>query len=283
MRLLMSGVSSELNCRPFTISDTEAVMTRARIQDRCNRVLEYINTHEYVSFSELCRFFDVSSATMRRDLVNLADRGLITRFHGAVKSKLSEQAYEPPYSERVNYEPEEKRKIAQRALREIHDGDSIILDSSTTILELARVLAKDSPEITVMTNDVEIACILAPNPNIDLICVGGHIRQGYYTSIGLFAENLWKNLHADKLFLGVDAVSARFGMMNYRIEELSCKKLMLNCSSVHYILCDHTKFTSSAVLQICPIDEVDMVITGRRPPSHIEQELKAAGLHIEIA
>ena len=249
---------------------------RARLKE----ILDYINKHEYVPFSELCREFGVSAATMRRDLISLANMGQITRLHGAVKSKISEQEYEPPYSERINMETDEKRKIAQRAYQEIHDGNSIILDSSTTVVELAKLLAQSSFDITVMTNDVQIAYILAPHPTLELIVVGGYIRKGYYTSIGYFAENLWRQLHADKLFMGVDAVNAEYGMMNYRIEEISCKKLMLEQSRQHIVLCDHTKFASTAVLQICPIESVDLLITGSELESHWEHKMRSVGLNL---
>lgn len=248
--------------------------------NRSKELLEYINRNEYVSLSELCKEFHVSSATMRRDIASLAERGLITRLHGAVKSKIDEQKDEPPYAERINMEIEEKRKIAQRAFLEIRDGDSIILDSSTTVVELARCLSQSSLRITVITNDVEIAYILAPHPIIELICVGGYIRKGYYTSIGYFAESLWKELHADKLFMGVDAVNPQYGMMNYRIEELSCKKLMLEHSNKHFVLCDHTKFSSSAVLQICPSSSVDLLITGTELNPSLEQDMVVTGLNI---
>jgi DeoR family transcriptional regulator of aga operon/DeoR family fructose operon transcriptional repressor len=75
-----------------------------------------------------------------------------------------------------------------------------------------------------------IAYIIAPHPEIELIFVGGYIRPGFFTSMGMFAESMWKQLHADKLFLGVDAIHPVDGILNYRTEEISCKRLMLNSS-----------------------------------------------------
>ncbi len=249
--------------------------------DRIQKLLSYIDQHGYVSFSDLCHEFKVSSATMRRDLTTLAQKGLIERMHGAVKSMIDDQKYEPPYSERINMNLEEKRRIVERAMTEIKNGDSIILDSSTTVCELAKLLANSSLSITVMTNDIEIAYILAPHPTIELITVGGYIRKGYYTSTGFFAENLWKELHADKLFLGVDAVDPKYGMMNYRIEEMSCKRLMIERAKECVVLCDHTKFTASAVLQICPFDKVDKVITGTELDSSIMSGMRRIDINIE--
>ena len=91
-------------------------MASAKSQSRSKEILEYVNRQGYASLLELCERFQVSSATMRRDVTNLAERGLVTRLHGAVKSKMDEQRQEPPYSERINMETEEKRRIAERAL-----------------------------------------------------------------------------------------------------------------------------------------------------------------------
>lgn len=229
---------------------------------RLKEVLECINKSTTISLSELSTIFGVSSATIRRDVARLDEMGMIERFHGVVKSKIYDQRDEPPYNVRVNMHLEEKIRIAKYAFQSIDDGDSIFLDSSTTVLELAKLLANSNKNITVITNDIQIAFILSPHPIIELVAVGGTIRKGYYTSIGFMAENLWKELYADKLFLGVDAVTPQLGMMNYRIEELPCKKLMLANSNHHTVLCDHTKFSASAVLKICDFADINVVITG---------------------
>ncbi len=229
---------------------------------RLKELLEYINKNTTVSLSELSTVFSVSGATIRRDVARLDEMGMVERFHGIVKSKIYAQRDEPPYDVRVNMYLEEKIRISENAFQSINDGDSIFLDSSTTVLELAKLLSNSNKNITVITNDIQIAYILSPHPVIDLVVVGGTIRKGYYTSIGFLAENLWKDLYADKLFLGVDAISPQLGMMNYRVEELPCKKLMLSNSKYHTVLCDHTKFSTSAVLKICDFADIDLVITG---------------------
>ncbi len=248
-------------------------------KDRLEKVLAYINQNKTVTLSELENTFGVSSATIRRDITSLAESGKIKRLNGVVKSVLNEQKDEPPYKVRINLELDEKKRIAKKAYEMIEDGDSIFLDSSTTVLELAKLLADSNKDITVITNDMQIAYILAPHPIIELIVVGGTIRKGYYTSIGFIAENLWKELYADQLFLGVDAVSLELGMMNYRIEELPCKKIMIANSKYRTVLCDHTKFNSSAVLKVCNFEDINQIITGKeieqyKIKSEIEKQTK---------
>jgi DeoR family fructose operon transcriptional repressor len=248
--------------------------------ERLNSLVEYINIHNTVSFSQLCKEFDTSSATMRRDLNELEQKGVIERIHGGAKSLKSKQVYEPPFDQRENMNLAEKQRIAKYAFSQIANQDSVILDSSTTISELAKLIAASDLKITVITNDVKIAYIVASNPSINLINVGGTVRQGFYTSLGLFAEAMWKQLHADKLFLGIDAIHPVFGMLNYRIEEISSKRLMIGGSNTTIVLCDHTKFSSSAVLQICPLENVHSVITGTEVEDKFTQMYKDTNLKI---
>lgn len=230
-----------------------------RLQD----IVSFVNKNTIVSFEELSKEFDVSSATIRRDLKELYEKGLIEKFYGGVRSVSLEQNMELPLNKRFTLNLDEKKRIADHAFSIIKENDIIILDSSTTVIELAKKLTECTMNIVAITNDAYIAYILALNSHIDLILVGGSVRHGYYTSLGLFSEMMWKQLHANKLFLGVDAISPKLGALGFQIEEVRSKKLMLECSEECIVLCDHTKFSASAVLDICPITQIDMVITGR--------------------
>lgn len=229
-----------------------------RLQD----IVSYVNKNAIVSFEELSKEFNVSSATIRRDLKELHEQGLIQKFYGGVKSVSEDQNLELPLNKRFVLNIDEKKRIAAQARAIICENDIIILDSSTTVIELAKQLADSSINIVVITNDANVAYILAMNSHIDLILVGGSIRHGYYTALGLFSEMMWKQLHANKLFMGVDAINPKLGALSFQIEEVRSKKLMLDCSEECIVLCDHTKFSTSAVLEICPIERIDKIITG---------------------
>lgn len=248
-----------------------------RLQD----IVDYINKTGVVSFSDLCKEFDTSSATMRRDLKELDGNGLIQKIHGGAKSIIVNQQMEPPYVKRLNLNVEEKKRIAKVALQSIHEKDIIILDSSTTTVELAKLLIESTINIVVITNDAYIAYLLAFNPAVDLILVGGTIRNGFYTAVGLFSEMMWKQLHANRLFLGVDAINPNLGALSFQIEEVRSKRLMVECSEECIALCDHTKFSASAVLEICPITSIHKVITGTEvDDAHVKSYAKYENLQI---
>lgn len=229
---------------------------------RLNKIVEFVNDRELVSFNDLCDEFKVSSATMRRDVYGLIEEGLIDKVHGGVRSILTKHQFEPPVSKRQEMNVEEKKRIATHALSLIHNGDIIILDSSTTITELAKLLAHTTLEIVVITNDTNIASILAYAPTIEIILIGGVIRKGFFTALGTYSEEMWKKFHANKLFLGVDAVSHNHGIMGYHTEEIVSKQLMIDISDECIVLCDHTKFSNIALFSICPISAINKIITS---------------------
>jgi len=248
-----------------------------RLQD----IVSYVNKNTIVSFKELSKEFNVSSATIRRDLKELHEQKLIQKFYGGVRSVTEDQNMELPLNKRFVLNIEEKKRIAAQARSTICENDIIILDSSTTVIELAKQLVDSPIDIVVITNDANIAYILAMNSHIDLILVGGSIRHGYYTALGLFSEMMWKQLHANKLFMGVDAINPKLGALSFQIEEVRSKKLMLECSEKCIVLCDHTKFSASAVLEICPIDRIDTVITGSELEDSVLESF-AVHEHLEI-
>lgn len=229
---------------------------------RLQKIVDFINEVGVVSFSDLCEKFNTSSATMRRDLKELGDQGLIEKVHGGAKSVVGSHTIEPPYNKRIYMNVEEKIRIAKAAMAMIVEKDIIILDSSTTTTELAKLLSKSDIKLVVITNDTQIAGLLTFTPNIDVVLIGGSIRKGFYSALGPFSESMWQEFHASKLFLGVDAIDSQLGIMGYLIDEIKSKQVMIEQSKSRIILADHTKFSASSLIQICSIDKIDTIITG---------------------
>ncbi len=231
-------------------------------EKRFQGIVDTVNHAGIVSFSDLCDKFSVSAVTMRRDLKELEDLGLIKRIRGGAKALQPNESLELPYAVRTSINVEEKQRIGKYALETIQPNNVVILDSSSTVRELAKLLVHTKFELTVITNDVEIARLLTVNPTIELIMVGGRIRIGHYGAVGMFAESFWRQVQADKLFLGVDAINAEHGLFNHNLDEIESKRLMLRRSKYRVVLADHEKFFSNSVIQICPIEDVDLIVTG---------------------
>lgn len=237
----------------------EVLMKEKRYQD----ILNTVNAQGIVSFSDLCSQFDVSPVTMRRDLAYLDNQKLLQRVRGGAKAiEEQETEYEIPYTARISINAEEKRQIAAYAKRFVKPDDAIILDSSSTVRELAILLSSIEFPITIITNDLECACILTQSPHIELVMVGGRVRINHYSTVGTFAEHIWRQLKVNKLFLGVDSVRPN-GFFVHNIEELSGKRLMIECADECYVLADHEKFFSTSIIHLAPLDVATQIITTR--------------------
>lgn len=242
---------------------------------RLQEIVDYVNQERTASFSTLCTHFNTSPATMRRDLKVLGDEGLIERVHGGARTlqhRMTREDY--LYPQRLVRNVEEKKRIARRALEELHDGDVLILDSSTTVFELARLIASSNLKLAVLTNDLMVASLLQDVPTIDLLSIGGSIRTSSSHATGVFAENMLMQLHADKLFLGVDAIDAAEGGLVCHVDEIKCKQLMVQQSRQRIVLCDHTKFLESGMALVCPVGSIDKIISGVNLDEGIASEFK---------
>lgn len=230
-------------------------------EKRYQEIVNTVNSQGIVSFSDLCEQFDVSPVTMRRDLIFLENQNLLKRIRGGAKA-IEEKAenYEPPYKARMAINTEEKRRIASYAKSLIKPGDSIILDSSSTVRELAILLADITFPITVITNDLSCACVLTQSPNIELVMVGGRVRISHYSTVGAFADYTWKQIKVNKLFLGVDSIRPN-GFSIHNVEEYPGKTLMIECADQCFVLADHEKFFSTSLVHFAPLSAADLIIT----------------------
>lgn len=233
------------------------------MNNRRYHILEVINQRGYARFADLCSEFEVSAATMRRDLVALDQEGLIHRVHGGAKSinPPTERPAVLSIYERSILAPQEKVLIAQCAFQLLHNGDSIIIDDSTTCLELARIIASSNLVLNVITNSFDIALLLKEHMSIELFFIGGIVHKTTAATYGAIAEQMTENLSCNILFAGADAVHPEKGFLNNRLDIIPLKQAMMKASSKTIVLADHTKFNRSAMMQIAPFDKVDYVIT----------------------
>jgi DeoR family fructose operon transcriptional repressor len=228
--------------------------------ERTERILQYVTRNGFARIQEIMDICKVSRPTVLRDLRQLEQEGLLIRTHGGAKSIRKTTAFEPRQSWKENQRAEDKRKIAALAKELVEDGDTILLDSGTTTLMLARELATFK-NITVITNDIMIAMTLSGNDDIQLVMPGGQRRKGVYSLIGPFAEMILGQLNVDKAFIGADYVDLERGITNSNIEETTIKKTILDISKKTILLVDSSKFNSVGFVKIADLERVDTVIT----------------------
>jgi len=227
--------------------------------DRRDEIVQIINKNGKVKVEELSSRFNVSSVTIRNDLSYLESRGLVHRVYGGALVR-DFVAHDNTLTEKAKLHAEEKRAIGAKAAELIFDGDSIILDSGTTTIEIAKRI-KDREDLTVMTNGVNIAIELAGCSNIAVILTGGRLRENSFSLVGPQAEIALREFYFDKLFLGVDGFDLDVGLTTPNQFEARLNAVMLEVAKETIIVADSSKFGRKSLCRIGGLDKIKKIIT----------------------
>jgi len=232
--------------------------------ERILKIKDILEKEQSINVEEISKLFGVSSMTIRRDLNKLSssdDR--VKRCHGGAVL-LRDIKTEDDFSEKLFKNTAGKARIAARALELIHDNDVIYLDAGTTTYELAKKITDSTLNITVITNDLEIARTLLGTERINVIVVGGVIEKQTYCTLGSIAENVLRNIKPDIAFMGCTAVDENFDVLTPTIEKVALKPLVLKNSVKSYLLVDQNKFYSHSTYIIYSFTDFSGVITDKR-------------------
>jgi DeoR/GlpR family transcriptional regulator of sugar metabolism len=230
--------------------------------ERQAKILEIIRERSYVENSELARTFDVTLATIRRDLTTLQEQGLVRMDHGGTSlAAQSGHLVEPDYDTKIFVNYEAKKAIGKAAAAMVRDGDAIILDSGTTNAMIAKNLRGTRlKNLTVITCDIMVAKELGSEQNINVVVLGGQLRKSYFTTYGPYTEYILKNIRANKYFFGIDAANKE-GVTNIVLEEVPIKQQMIAVSECVIMVADSTKFEKTAAHRVCDWASIGQVIT----------------------
>jgi DeoR family transcriptional regulator, fructose operon transcriptional repressor len=243
------------------MSNRKTDINKSLAHQRKMEILANIEARETVSTLELAQKFNVSIATITRDMQELEEKGLILRIHGGATS-IRGGGYEYPFMTRETRCLEEKQNIAAAAIESIHEGDSILLDVGTTIHELAKLL-KTKTKVTVIVTSIPLAQTLAAQPGIELIIIGGKYRRSEFSMVGYIAENDLRNFYADKAFIGAAGIHHKAGITEYSYEQAGTKKVLIEQAKQRIVLADHTKFGRIQLAAVCPLSGIDTIITDK--------------------
>ena len=227
---------------------------------RYEQIIKYVNKNKTVSVEDLSDWLKVSRVTIRRDLDELAAKGLLLRTFGGATSVFGYLAKEIPSNEKSSYYVDEKQRIGKAAASLINDDDVIVLDSGTTTLEIARYI---SNRVTVITNDLKIASELCMKENITLYITGGLVENNLFSITGKTTENFLNQFHADKSFLAADAVSLQCGITDRSFSQVPVKRSIALSGALKVLVADHSKFEKKAFANVGLLDELDIIITDQ--------------------
>lgn len=230
-------------------------------EERISAIMEHLKQHERIDIKEICRLFEVSRDTARRDLLKMEELGLILRTHGgAVLPKKTKEVYE--YKERLGRESGEKHEIANVAATLIKNGDFIMMDASTTVQFAAEQLSSEN--IVVVTNSIDIADALSRKEKIRTYLLGGELHAQHRFLFGQSTIAKLADYHANKLFLGACGITAD-GLSYPHEEDGAVKREMIRRADQVIVLADHTKFGDHMFYKIAELDAIDLLITDKKP------------------
>jgi DeoR/GlpR family transcriptional regulator of sugar metabolism len=245
---------------------------------RRKHILDMVNSDGGVRTTALPAMLNTSLPTIRRDLEILHRQGLLIRTHGGAVSHSRSTTFEPPYRQKVHLQAEEKDRIGKAAAALIAEGDSVIFDSGSTCLQIARH-AHGKP-FTAIALDLPVAVELADDPKIDLLVVGGKVRTGLYSFVGPLTEELLTQFHVNRFFLAVDGVHLSHGITNATAAEVPVKRAAIRAAQEVILVTDSSKFQRQALMRVCSLEAVHQVITTRAVPAEVPRALRRRSVRV---
>ncbi|MFA5341268.1 MAG: DeoR/GlpR family DNA-binding transcription regulator [Clostridia bacterium] len=248
------------------------------VEERKEKILDMLSRNGKVKVNELSRIFNVSEVTIRLDLSDLEENGLLSRVYGGAVSSYKNY-YNMSFKQRAVENENEKKLIASKAAQMIKENDTIMMNSGTTTLFVYRAFSK-TMHLTIITNSVAIAQEASGNDNHKIILLGGSVNTDYQFTWGDDTLNQLSAYHADKSVLSVDGVNISSGLTTYYNQEREITLQMITASNQSIITADYSKIGRTALSKITSADKADYIVTNVNALREEIQELMDNGLKI---
>lgn len=252
------------------------------LEERQNSIIDDVNKHGRVKVKDLSVKFGVSEDCIRKDLTQLAQKGLLKKtYGGAVKVRIN--IHKLGVEDRKGENIENKKKIADKAMEFIKEGETIFLDISTINIEIAKQLSKIDKNITVVTNMIDVLLQLTKSKNIEVVFIGGSLNKAKDGFVGNMSEQIISNFRFDKSFMGVVGIDLyENSLETYNVIDGITKKEILKRSEKKYLLAENKKFSNQGSYKYAELDEINSIITDKKPSDDILETIKKESYNIEI-
>lgn len=250
------------------------------MNERQQEILELLKLSGHVEVDALSQIFNVTTQTIRRDLMDLCDLGLAARIHGGAKRLVSTEVVD--YEERRLQGLKGKRRIAKAIAKLIPNGATIALNIGTTTEQVAEALNLHE-DLTIISNNINIARILRPSRLKSLIIVGGEVRLSDGAIVGAEAIEAIRNYKVDFAIIGASSLDEDGSILDFDQREVSVARAILANARKCILVCDHRKFDVTAPYRIGFLEDLDFVVTDQRPPQQFIDIAEAGDTNIIIA
>jgi len=242
------------------------------IEERHRKIVEAFKENPNIDIKELAERLFVSEPTVRRDLTELHNKGIITKKYGGAILNTAAAYREIPFFLRENEKSTTKSEMGKKAATLVKDGMVIMLDGSTSAFHIVPYLARFE-NLTVVTSGAKTALALA-EANIRTFCTGGEMIIHSFSYVGEQAESFVRNVNADLLFFSCHGLDLRGRMTDNAIEEANLRKVMFSYAAKKILLCDSSKFGKTCFYNMGNIADMDGIITDAELPDELAKMIK---------
>ncbi len=244
-------------------------------------LLAAVRAQGSITVEQLADKLGVTLQTVRRDVQQLADSGLLTRFHGGVRVP-SSTIENIAHRQRESLNADAKARIARAVAKQVPDGCSLILNIGTTTEAVARALMQHSG-LRVITNNLNVAMILSANTQCEVIVAGGVVRPRDRGVIGEAAVDFMRQFKVDIALIGISGIESDGTLRDFDYREVKVSQAIIASARAVWLAADHSKFNRPAMVEVATLSQVDRLFTDAAPPDPFPKQLADAQVQCDIA
>lgn len=251
-------------------------------ENRKEFILDKLRREKKIKAQDIVQQFNVTMETVRRDLEELEEQGLLRRVYGgAIEGRVYEP--EPSYDSRSITRLSEKQAIAKKTVELIDDDETVFIDGGTTALEVARELAHSGKRVVAITNALIVAQALAAGENIKVIILGGVVSKEDQTVTNMLNSYDIGIFNFQKTIMGAASISPSQGVTDYNLDVAILKKYIIDQSDKVIFVADHSKFNKRVRYTVASYHDIDVVVTDNLTSEDDIRICEADGIEVIVA
>jgi DeoR/GlpR family transcriptional regulator of sugar metabolism len=259
--------------------NTTTTKKRLSKRDRQQRILAELRVSATLRISELANELGVSYETIRRDLEEMGESGLINRTYGGAVARPF--GFEPAWNERANAMTAERQQIASLAIQFVRPGEVLMIDAGATTLHFARRLAAELQNLTIITNSFAVAQALATNPTMTVIACPGRYEVQEGGVVGPDCIAFLARYNANRAVIGASGFTLE-GPNEANSNAAAVKRAMLARAQERMLLIDHVKFGQPNLELVCPLEDINRIVTDKAPAREMALALREAAIELNL-
>lgn len=253
--------------------------SQTNLSPRHLEIIEMAKLNGFLSTEELSKTLGVTVQTIRRDINELCEQGMLRRFHGGAGLASSVQNVDYPTRQVLNHE--EKIRIARMVADYIPDNASLFINIGTTTEEVAKAL-RGHKNLRVITNNLNVANVLCDNPSFEVIVAGGVVRSDRGV-IGESTIDFVRQFKVDYGIIGISGIDEDGTLLDFDYREVRVAQAIIENARQVVLVTDHTKFSCNPMVRLCHISDIDVLFTDCQPPESILAELGKAKVELHVS